>query len=394
MAPKPRRIALMLDLDHPYQRHLGIFAGTQRYAEQHHWECTIDEFVDHTLSRHKGRPPYDGVIARTTTKLARLCRQKNIPLVNVWGNSPAAQSVQSVLPDTEAAGRMAADHLMSRGLRRFATLVSRSSRLSYSSGRAFVEAIEEANHTCLMVRVPNTPSESLSNWQNAERSMSQWMDKWSLPIGVYVGGDSPSRLVAQVCRHRNWRVPEDVAIIAGSDEPLVCEYPPPSITSLKLGYDRIGFEAARQLEELMNQTKQQRSRRTTAPDPILVPPQGLAVRQSTDFYAAEDPQVAAALRFIGENCHKPIDVEQVAQTVATSGRTLQKRFRKSIGRTVAGEIRRVRIDRVKRELAESNRTLADIAADVGFRNPQRLCNVFQREVGISPGNYRKQWKET
>ena len=42
---KPRRVAFMLDLEWPYKRHAGIFAGTQQYAEEQGWESTIDEYV-------------------------------------------------------------------------------------------------------------------------------------------------------------------------------------------------------------------------------------------------------------------------------------------------------------------------------------------------------------
>ena len=36
--PKPPRVAVMLDLEWPYKRHAGIFAGTQQYAQQQGWE--------------------------------------------------------------------------------------------------------------------------------------------------------------------------------------------------------------------------------------------------------------------------------------------------------------------------------------------------------------------
>jgi len=78
--------------------------------------------------------------------------------------------------------------------------------------------------------------------------------------------------------------------------------------------------------------------------------------------------------------------------VHTGKRTLQNRFRKSLSRSIGAEIRRVRVERAKRELAQGTQTLAAIARDVGFGNSQRLCDVFRREVGISPGKYRKQWR--
>ena len=124
--------------------------------------------------------------------------------------------------------------------------------------------------------------------------------------------------------------------------------------------------------------------------PILVPPIGLVVRESTDFYAVDNELVAAALRYISINSHRPLGQDDVSKAVNAETRTLQNYFRKSIQRPVATEIRRVRVERAKRELAHSDRPLAAIARDVGFGTIQRLYEVFSRELGVSPGEYRKQ----
>ena len=47
--PQPRRVALMLELKWPYKRHVGVFAGTQRYAQQQGWDSIIDEYVAENL---------------------------------------------------------------------------------------------------------------------------------------------------------------------------------------------------------------------------------------------------------------------------------------------------------------------------------------------------------
>ena len=71
-------------------------------------------------------------------------------------------------------------------------------------------------------------------------------------------------------------------------------------------------------------------------------------------------------------------------------RTLQNYFRRVIDRPIAAEIRRLRIERAKRELVQSDRRLSDIARDTGFGESIRMCEVFRREVGMTPSEYRKQ----
>jgi LacI family transcriptional regulator len=122
----------------------------------------------------------------------------------------------------------------------------------------------------------------------------------------------------------------------------------------------------------------------------LLPPQGLVVRESTDFFAVDDRLVRAALEFISANSHRPIGPADVARAVAVEPRTLQRRFREFLDRPIATEIRRVRIERAKRELVQSDRHLNEIARDVGFGPAMRMYEVFRRELGVTPSQYRQQ----
>jgi LacI family transcriptional regulator len=216
-----------------------------------------------------------------------------------------------------------------------------------------------------------------------------------LPIGVFVGPDDISRTVAQQCRARGWRVPQDVAIIADNNEETICESSHPTLTSVEADYKRVGYRAARLLDRLMTEKakqngKKSKSKKPTAPKHILLPPQGLIVRESTDFYTSDNPEIAQALAFIAANSHRPIRVDDVANAAHLETRTLRRRFQKHLGRTVVDEIRRVRIERAKRELTQSDLTMGEIARAAGFLDSHRMYEVFVRELGVAPSDYRKQ----
>jgi LacI family transcriptional regulator len=189
--------------------------------------------------------------------------------------------------------------------------------------------------------------------------------------------------VIQICRNRGWSVPHDVAMIAGSNEASLCDHPQPGLTSVELGYGRIGYEAARLLDRLMDGEP-----RPTRP--ILMPPVGLIVRASTDFFAVEDESVAAALRFISSHIREPIGVDDIAEAVGVSRRTLECRFREQMDRPIAAEVRRLRIELAKRRLAESDASIGRVAQESGFANASRMSEVFQRELGLTPRDYRGQ----
>ena len=384
MAKKPRRVALMLDLEWPYKRHASTFAGTQRYAEEHGWHSIIDEFAHDTLPARRTRSiPYDGIIARANTQLAERAARLGVPVVNVWLSSPAREMLPGVFADFAAAGRLQAEHLLARGPRNFAAVVAFKNRGHDLGMREFRRVIEEAGCSCVSTKVPQSLVRSVAHWRKTENVISAWMEKWRLPIGVIVPDEDLGRLIVQKCHERGWRVPQDMAIIAGQNEETLCEFPRPSLTSVEFGYERIGYESAKLLQRLMDGRK-------PPTKPILLSPQGLIIRESTDFFAVQDELVAAALQFISKNSHRRIGQDDISRAVHAETRTLQLRFRKVLDRPIAAEIRRVRIERAKRELTQSKRRLSDIARDVGFGEAKRMYEVFRRELGVSPSEYRKQ----
>ena len=95
-----------------------------------------------------------------------------------------------------------------------------------------------------------------------------------------------------------------------------------------LGYERIGYEAARLLDRLMDGA-------APPPEPILLPPEGVVTRESTDFFAVDDELVGAAMAFIAANSHLRIGPDDVARAARAETRTLQLRFRKVLDRPIA-----------------------------------------------------------
>ncbi|MBT3199970.1 MAG: substrate-binding domain-containing protein, partial [Phycisphaerales bacterium] len=315
---KTRRVAFMLDLEWPYKRHTGIFAGTQRYAQEHGWESTIDEYVAENLpARRTKSMPYDGVIARATSKLAERTAKLGLPVVNVWISSPVWEQLPGVFPDYASVARLRAEHLLSRGLRRFAVL-KREGRGSGVEAAAFQTAVSETGFPCDTVKLSLHPRRTYASWRKHQQRIDSFMSKWRLPIGVFTSTEEAGRMIAQACRQRGWRVPHDVAIIAGMNEESLCEYPRPSLTSVELGFERVGYEAARMLDRLMDGD-------TQPTEPILLPPKSLVVRESTDFFAVEDPVMSAALEFIAANSQRhQIGADDVARAVEIGLRTLQR----------------------------------------------------------------------
>jgi LacI family transcriptional regulator len=381
---RQRRVALVLDLQWPYRRHLDVFLGTQRYAQEcGRWECVIDEYPQQLLAPQRSGPPaYDGIIARATPQLASRASRRGVPVVNVWHNSPAL-APPAVFPDFFSAGKLAALHLLERGLRRFACIMHPRNRTHQVLLAGYRAALRETTFSCTVHATPSGAfTRNEAAWKKGQQTLASWIGSWQCPMGVFVAfNDCTARYVVNVCHRRQLRIPEDVALVVADNDLPVCLQPSPTLTGLDLAYERAGYEAARLLDRLMDGAQ-------PPAEPILVPGNGIHARQSTDFFATDDELVLKALRFMASRLQDPIGVNDVARAVATSRRTLERRFHEIVGQPVYAEVRRLRIERAKRLLLDTDLPIKQVARAAGFAGNVQLYQVFRRFVRLSPSEFR------
>lgn len=127
--------------------------------------------------------------------------------------------------------------------------------------------------------------------------------------------------------------------------------------------------------------------------PLLLPPAGIVTRRSSEVFAVDDPAVAAALRAIQAGSGRPMTVALLQKEIPVSRRTLERRFRKALGRTLHDEIRRAHLERAKRFLIETHEPLKTVALRAGFRDPQQFSRVFRAAEGRTPLDYRRAHSE-
>ncbi len=63
-------------------------------------------------------------------------------------------------------------------------------------------------------------------------------------------------------------------------------------------------------------------------------------------------------------------------------------MRQLLDRTVQAEITRIKLNRVKELLVDTDLPLTVVAHKAGFRHPQYMAEVFRRELGQTPGAFR------
>ncbi len=382
MSPIARRVALVLGTSRAFKR--GILRGIARFVRQRgRWIFDWPQGVpgkDASLETWEG----DGVIARVHSEdVAEMVRRTGAPAVDVSG-ALADSGFPRVLPDERVVGRLAAEHLIDLGIRRLAFVGVPGRGYSDLRGAGFAEAAAEADRPCTFYE-PGPGIPPGGRWPEEAADMADWLASLENPVGVLAPGDTRGWQVAEACRRAGLRIPEEVALVGVDNDELVCDLCNPPLSSVAVPWNRIGFEAAELLDGLMG---------GAAPpgEPIRIPPLRVVARQSSDVLAIDDREVAAALRFIRQHASEPIRVEDVLTEVPVSRRSLERRFRRSAGRTISAEIRRAHLDAAKRLLAETNLSMPEVARASGYRYPQRLSTVFKRGTGLTPTEYRHRFR--
>jgi len=166
------------------------------------------------------------------------------------------------------------------------------------------------------------------------------------------------------------------------NDDLECHLCRPPLTSIAVPGRRIGNEAARVLDLLMQGE-------SIEPIHRFVEPVRIVRRQSTDTLAVEDDVVATAVRLIHQRAPEGLTVDDIVQELNISRRLIERRFRAKLGSTPLEEIRRVRIERAKQLLAETDLDMAQVAQGAGFSEARRLSIVFKEQTGQSPSQYRR-----
>lgn len=378
---KRSRVALIIETSSSYGRR--ILRGIRRHAHSHHsWSIFLEQ---RDLSREP--PPWiktwdgDGIMSRiTTAAMVEDARRLGIPLIDLTDRHETLASHQ-VLSDDAAIARLGAEHLIERGFRNFAFCGFSQEAWSDRRRDPFIEAVRIAGSECHTYESPWFGRDA-HPWEDEQKQVMAWLESLPKPVGIMTCNDYRGQHVLDACTRLGLAVPEEVAVVGVDDEEELCELCEPPLSSVVPNAEMVGYKAADLLNRLMAGGQDFESR-------LEVAPIGVVTRQSTDVLAIDDPEIAAAVRYIRENACRGAKVEDILDAVPISRSILERRFRKFLGHSPQALIRQARLKRVKQLLADTDFTLAKISSLAGFRHQEHMCVLFKKEFGDSPGAYRR-----
>lgn len=358
-----------------------VFRGIARFARDAGW------ILDGRFER-SGEIPVgwkgDGIIGvlGVDPEVDRFAVKTRIPFVNIGYSLPEA--APRIIADQTLIARLAAGHFRNRGFRDIAYYL-RTGRPG-DAGRCEAFRQELAGHG-LDLTVLDGSKHGDASAAARGRWLSQRLKKLPKPTAVLAEIDDYAIEVIEAALDAGLAVPEDIAVLGVGNDELRCPFAPVPLSSVNDNACGIGQQACLLLDRLMGGGR-------VAVDLISVPPLGVITRRSTDVVAVEHPQVAMALKAIRENYREPMTADGIISGVPMSRRRLHDAFVRHIGRSVADEVTRLRVEHAKRLLAETTGKQHQVALQCGFRNEARLVLVFTRVTGTTPGEYRRMFNPT
>lgn len=364
----------------------GIYPGILSHLEHRAtWRLATTEDTTHEIPPVEIDEDWHGdglIVFRCTTKELAAWHERGISVVSVSSEVPD-KTLPRVIPDNQQIGRLAAKHLLSRGLRSFAFWQDPTRTYACERRDGFIGALRGAGYEPKLLGLAVSQLPPSKRWPAIENAIQEQLSISPGPLGIFAKDDISAAAIVRCCQTRGLRVPEDVAVIGCNDDPAFVYTTTPGLSSVAYPGHAIGAGAAALLDRMLaNPTWR-------PPKPVLVPPGEVIQRQSTAVFDFDDPLVGEVLSWLQDHpMTRPVQVTQLAEILAVADATLRRRFRRATGRTVKATIDEHRLRRIQKQLKGSDASIKSIAYTFGFATPEELSRFTKRCCGQSPSQWR------
>ena len=346
--------------------------GIAHYAGQHGWHLNVSILKDFQLPDHwQG----DGIITslNSSRQLEDFVKNAQVPTVDlsIWREDI---DLPRVVANNTALGRLGAEHFIERGFRHCAWFGLAINPVSRTRYQAYADVLAQAGIECIRLDT-NRPQDP--------RYITKRLRSLPKPCGIYTKSDYDSAWLANLCMDAELHIPREIAILGADDNPLICESQQVPLSSVRYDFKKIGYEGARMLDQLMQ--GQQLDTRLK-----MIEPDGVTVRQSTDYLAVADELIRDAIQYMEAHYRRSIGAEEVASVLGVSRRTLELRFRKALSCSPKERLIELRLMKAKAMLEQGREPIESIAALTGFCHAPHFSKSFKRRFGVSPSVFRAQ----
>lgn len=119
-----------------------------------------------------------------------------------------------------------------------------------------------------------------------------------------------------------------------------------------------------------------------------------ACREEMQCQSAGEEKMEAALAYIRENYAKDLNMAMVSNHICMNYSLFSTAFKEYTGVNFVNYLKDIRIAEAKRLLIQTDDKVAEIAKQVGFENDKHFMKSFKAVCGVSPSEFRRDYKMT
>ena len=356
--------------------------GIVRYArpDTSVWQLDLHADLDRARNLIREWEP-SGLILEHVPGLSDPLLELGIPTVTVHYDFPDTSPHGWVDVNDREVGRSAAAFFTSKRLRHLAFygLSTQWSEQRLAGFRESLATLGIEPHTLL---APDSgPHRYSEYWPSLSPELLAWLRALPKPVGILAAHDPLGRALIEACAVAGIDIPREVAVLGVNDDPLVCPLSQPPLSSVRVPWQRLGYELMEILDGMLA-GRPAESR--------VISPGTIGERLSTDVLAVDHPLVRRALDLIRQHITEGINVVDLTHRLGCSRRHLERLFRDHLGRSPKDEITFRQLAIARDLLLNTRMKISAVAAEAGFQNVERFYSLFRRVEGLSPGAYRRQ----
>ena len=106
-----------------------------------------------------------------------------------------------------------------------------------------------------------------------------------------------------------------------------------------------------------------------------------------------DQEIKKSQEYIETHYKEKITVDQLADLVAVSRRSFERRFKQATNNTPIEYIQRVKIEAAKRSFEATRKSITEVMFDVGYTDSKAFRTVFKKVTGVTPIEYRNKYSK-
>ena len=373
-----RKVVVALKLSDVSWR--DFLTGFFDYAKRKtHWDIRITQSIEEL---ERALPDCHGVVSgiKPSKKVQFMLGRNNLPLVAVgaeWKLDQRMNAVTYIRNDNEDIGRYCARHFQSLGKFASAGFVPSDTCDDWSAARecGFFEPFSDIEKsTFKQIAEPGSDKDIAA--------LAQWLKSLPKPAAVMTAWDMRGVHALSACRMARLKVPGQVSVIGVDNDPLLCDFTTPTLTSISPDHVLEGQIAAETIDRMIRKHCRPKERL------ILNTAKKMVERESARPVSPVAALMARAIAFIDAHAAENIKTADVVETLGVSRSLLDQRFREFRNETTATAITARRLKEVAQRLCQTKLSIRAISASCGFQNPNHLKNLFKRKYGMSMREWR------